>query len=866
MQELIHQLKARFPLLGKLEVEATDQTSREPLPAFIGLALAALDSVAPKGSCFILPRKGEVGRLCAVLMALSKLDRNFKSLCSNLPLPCNTNDPVRIHPGKQIFVFQGVWDENPVFFWLGCPNGRRTFPRSQAFRIERTDRTAPIGNLKGDLLGVSKPPIDLLLSLESYGNLSFVPNYLLVLDPKGHFREFTESTTLTRVGAAPFSSRIADLGIIGSINEDGSLTGLEAGRGGHPLIAVTSSIDALIAASSSANGSATVLINDVGLLKSPQHFDSIVEKSNLIIIAEHDEWEAVNALRQRDCKVWPFGEGEIGLGVSADNDGKRHAGFFSSVFTASTNSQAVLKPVPCEYSLLESVSTELEALSAAIRGDGNDELRGLVRRLFGLLNFASGVLVAPPASELAEMATRIAQVRAELDRQRHWIPALDQARITKSCTLLDEVFREGSEVGSAKRDRLKTIFEEMRTAGRSKIGVLTKREQHFEGIRSVARQCGLEVTVFTAQPALLPDEFFDAVVCVSWPGSDGFRKFFRRYMAPDIRFVGYPFELRWLRQSSQRIQREGSGRTMTKEEKSALVHVEPSVKIDWPDAPHDPHETPTPTPMSPTADFSIFAFERTLLSSRRGSGISQTDPDEKVQAKYAEFAGDKFAYITEGHRLPVATHLVFNPNSASQKLPEREVAGWQVGDYIVFFESGDVEVLQEIANRIMGARALPLRRKARIWRDALVSSGLSVSQLQERLTRIGCQRTTATLRNWVSKNSQIGPEDKRDLIAIASVTNSSELREEIESVWSAIQEIWSYHQSAGTVLRRILAQRLPTIRWQIEEEGTEVPIEDQGQHLGSATIVKVERIDQAFEPCSRSLVNRLRSEERLLFI
>jgi hypothetical protein len=61
-----------------------------------------------------------------------------------------------------------------------------------------------------------------------------------------------------------------------------------------------------------------------------------------------------------------------------------------------------------------------------------------------------------------------------------------------------------------------------------------------------------------------------------------------------------------------------------------------------------------------------------------------------------------------------------------------------------------------------------------------------------------------------------------------------------------------------------LAQRLPSIRWQIEERGTEVQIEDQGKHLGSANIVTVERIDTAFEPCSRSLVNRLRSEEKPL--
>jgi len=708
-------------------------------------------------------------------------------------------------------------------------------------------------------LDVSKPPIDFLLDLESYGNLSFVPNYLLVLDTKSHFAKFTASTKLLKTGNAQVSSRIADLGIIGSLNQDGSLAAREAGQGGYPVIAVTSTIDSLVAATCSMISPATVLINDVSLLKSPQYFDTIVQKSNLIIIAEHEEWEAVNALRQRDCKVWPLGESEIRLGLNAEEN--RHAGFFSGVFIASKYSQVVLTPVPCESPLLESVSSELEALNGSIRGDGQDELKALVRKLYMLLNFASGVLQTMLPTDLLEMKGRVAQVRAELERQRHWIPAADQARVTKACTLLDEVFNEDNQLGSVKCETLKTILQELRSEGRNTIGVLAKHEQHFEGVRFVAQQAGLSVAVFTAQPALLPDEFFDAVICVNWPGGEPFRRFFRRYLTADIRFIGYPFELRWLGQSRQKIQRESSGRTMTKEEKSSLIHLGLPIEILWPDSPKDVHATTLPMP--PT-DFSIFAFERTLSTSRRGSGVSLMDPDEKVPAKYVEFAGDKFAYMTEGHRLPVATQLVLNQNSANHKLPEKEVTEWQAGDYVVFFESGDAEVIQEIADRIIGARAQQLRQKARIWRDALASCGLSASELQQRLFKLGCQRTITTIRNWVGKGSQIGPEEKRDLIAIATVTNSSELRAEIEGVWSAIQEIWSYHQSAGSVLRRILVQRLPTIRWRIEEEGTEVLIEDQDQPLGTATIVKVDRIDAIPELCSRSLVNRVRSEEKLL--
>ena len=51
------------------------------------------------------------------------------------------------------------------------------------------------------------------------------------------------------------------------------------------------------------------------------------------------------------------------------------------------------------------------------------------------------------------------------------------------------------------------------------------------------------------------------------------------------------------------------------------------------------------------------------------------------------------------------------------------------------------------------------------------------------------------------------------------------------------------------------------MRHKIDEEGTEIAIEDDGKHLGSANVVKIERIDPTFESCSRSLVNRLRAEE-----
>ncbi len=861
MEQLIEHLRQRFPLLGELGI-VQDTERPSPLPAFVGLLMAAMDNSSAAGCCFVLPRKKQVGRLAAVLYALSALKRNFGVYCSQIEAPFSPGELVRIHPGKQVFEFQGTCGDDLTQFWLGCKDGRRTFPRSQSFRMEKTLASRITGRGGPPLISAPKPSIDMLLRLESYGNLSFVPSLVLVLDIQSQFQQFAESITLQRIGEEGAGFAISDLGILGSVNQDGSLNGQADGAGGHPLVVVTSSIDALVGVcDSNAAESALVLINDLAILKSPQHFDTLVQKRNVILMAEHSELELVNRLRQRNCKVWPLADLEIQLGQGQSGEASAHSNFLGRVLVAAKNSGASPEPLLCKTAQLDAMSGELEALNGSIKEDGREELKALTGKLFGLLNNASGILIAPSEQELAEMQSRVAQLRVDLERQRHWISPEDASHVSRACLLLDQAFEASAELGRDKREKLIAVLLDLQASGLNRIGILAKREQQFDGIRVVARQAGLNIKVFTAQPAFLPDEFFDAVVCVNWPGSEGFQRFFRRYMAPKIWFVGYEFETRWLNQCRQKMRREAAGPTVTNEQKSAIIRLEPSLQFTWPVSDNEPVDTVQPAPEA----FSILVFESDLSMARRGSGVSETDPDEKVPAKYVEFAGGKFAYITEGHKVPVATSLVLNTVAAPQRLPEREVAEWQVGDYMVFTH-GQAEALQEIADRKMGERAAPLRQRARIWKEELGACGLTVSQIHKKLEEVGCRRTLATIRNWVTKNSQIGPESKHDLEAIAEVTQSPILRANVEQVWAAIEEIWRYHLSAGTVLGRILVQKLPNIRHRIDEEETEVSIEDEGKHLGSAQIVKIERIELEFESCSRSLVNRLRSEETQLTV
>jgi hypothetical protein len=838
--------KARYPLLADIAIGDMLEGAAA-LPPLVGLINAVAE--AERASyCFILPRKGDVARIASIAMALTSLQRDYSALARASMAPVNPGEHVRVHPGKHVFRFVGEASEYPEHFWLECKDGsRRTFPRSQAFRLQ------PVGNRKLTGKGgepiISAPPhaIDALLGLETYGNLSHIPTSVLLLDVQAHYRKFAERISVGRLSRKTTALTIDRLEIAGEVQDDGSVTGVN-GNQGFPLVAVTSSVDALVSAVNRMAPSPTVVVNDLALLRSPQHFDSLAEKSGMLVFADHSEHEKVNELRARGCKIWP-----IGCAETATDQSRTPAGPLRDVEQAARNSNADIERAEVPHELLEAACNELQALGSAL-SSFEQHRRQVVGPLFGLLTRMAAVLNEPGDPERSAWHASIRSVREELARIGHWIARDDVHRLEKACETFDRLAIAGG-LGAGKSERLAAILQQLKQNGSARVAVIARRGAGAEHIKLLASDAGLEVEVFSGEPALMPHAFFDGLVFTSWIGSAKFEKVVYTYMAPRVFVLGYPFELRWLSQRLVAMRRERSGAVVSDADRGRLIGLDRASSMRW---------TGAPSEEEPAADDgaagAFLDVEGMFGSMRRGSGIAQFDTEEKVQAKYVEFAGGRFAFISEGHSLPVATELVVDESRAPTKLPERDVNEWLVGDYIVFLEGGGAQVIRGIADRMLGPRAAQLRGTAIRWRNALISTQLGAAEIQRRLALAGCVRTVTTVRGWLSNSSRIGPEFRSDLEAIAAVTGVRALAASIDVVWAAIQELWSAHLSAGSVLRRILVQKLPHLVEELEESGTEITIEDGGKHLGRALIVKVESIANTFEPCSRSLVNRLRRD------
>ena len=84
-------------------------------------------------------------------------------------------------------------------------------------------------------------------------------------------------------------------------------------------------------------------------------------------------------------------------------------------------------------------------------------------------------------------------------------------------------------------------------------------------------------------------------------------------------------------------------------------------------------------------------------------------------------------------------------------------------------------MIAQIADRLIGANAPSVRKRSRLWREVLLSSGMSPEQFLAHARTYGLSRHILTIRNWFYDEAQIGPSEREDLDLIAAVTESAEL-------------------------------------------------------------------------------------------
>lgn len=221
--------------------------------------------------------------------------------------------------------------------------------------------------------------------------------------------------------------------------------------------------------------------------------------------------------------------------------------------------------------------------------------------------------------------------------------------------------------------------------------------------------------------------------------------------------------------------------------------------------------------------------------------INGNSKAETVNAIPISYVGGYVAFYRVGHKLISATSIIVDNGKDIKTILPIDL---KVGDFIVVREA-DKDIIRDLADILLENSGMSyLRPIAGKWREVMEIEMLftSINEFYQKLVNVGCTKGLATVKRWVEDNEIIAPQQKEDLEYIAEVTQSDLLKEMMDDIYNAAQEVKRAHIKAGRILsqqlQKNLAEELKNYG-KIDPFNFWEPIEMEIEGIGSIKVLKV---------------------------
>jgi hypothetical protein len=849
--ELRASVEAKFPLLGSMCLATQSGASPARIPFFVGLIAAVLES-AEQPCCIVLPDKRGVSLAVSTVVAVARLQAEMPMvLRARASATLQPGDYVLVQPSGLVYEYQGFF--NPEHFRLRVinRNASRSLPVRDIARLEKTSRTTPKGSLNSDLGKPHPTVLSVLAGVPGAVNRSLMSNHVVILGSIKALREQAADWQIATVELdSPLSDRLDRAIPLGQVCDDGRLEFFDCSIHsalGEPLIGIASRPEELAACCmTAAPKTKAVIVDDIErLVRNLQAYDSIAERQRVLVVADEAQHEFLSTLRDRGCAVWNLSPDEILLGIG---DISKSDLFHGILRKAGNMRDLAVTALPCTNEFLDETAVQLCMAERRVRvANDNPSVRELFFTLFGTLMSCAEFLGIDAHAFATGTDARLDEALKLLKRAQMWLApdVVNEIQLIVS-KLRNAVSSLTSQPLSSKGSKLLEAIAACPSIG--SIAVVMRSDRKRDELRQWLAARGIDVPVYGVN-AVPMDQDFSELILLTWPSARRFDRLLRQYATQRLQVLAYGFERRWLKEYERAYGRVAAPQISTMYKRMLLGVLTNLAERE--DMGHVPaQESVNNGHMSP---FDL-PSERFLL--RRKTALRAEDigePEETCLARYVDFVGPTFAYITEGHELPIVNAFIRGNRTGSAAISTRSVEGLKIGDFVLFRNTGDSDIIRFIAEDQMGAKEYAiLRAKAGRWREALLKVGSDPVLVWKKLRESGIYRHVATVRNWLCDRQMIAPKNFDDVMLIAEATGDKELIAELPEVQAASEEIKRRHRSAGFRLTELLREALP--------KEIEVP-EDREIHLdlgfGNVWIVKVEDMEEATTECSRSLVNRL---------
>jgi len=728
-----------------------------------------------------------------------------------------------------------------------------------------------------------RDPLDGLLGIEALGNRSIFTTFVILITGVGAARSVLHKATVQHrpegrnAPVGPFD--LLRLFQCGALRTNGEVYSLSPGQydASPVLLLAPDLLSVRDYLRSGAHRQPLILLD--GAASFANRFDVLDEVLDegcpAFALVERHETEHVGPLRERSFNLWAWERSDVERLTATGTHRPTDGSLFAPLNQALHNfARHTVTPRPCTDDNLQEARRLF--LQLAVRLSDLPEGAIIEGRLMGCLLHLSrcALPVARDAADAAAFRERLDQVLDQVRNLGVWLD--DQAmQLTDRLEAVLRGVLEAQATGPcAKGVQLRKLMEQSRAP---RIAVVMADAEEAEKAQRAWKVffsrkgldvIGSRITFYGPSEVDRVRDLRQIILC-GWLNSNRMCRLLDGCLAPQVDVLVYPFEQQWLSSACQRWSRVAVS-TVRRHERARLLGITLETMPEDGAASPPPAPPPVSTAEEPT---DVTEQENRLRDAWIREAVRARPGESVIEAWQVRFQGGFFSFLTEGHGVPVVTDLLSGVVEEASDLENKRVRQLRAGDYVVFREGSQTNLIREMADvQLKRTGRAPLRQLSGMWRDALnrfvgveSCAGVTTSrkkQLQvavDRLLEAGIQRHPSTIRGWLLDDSCIGPQDQERVIPIiAKVTGDPALQAKHAAVARAIDQVRSVHLEASGYLIRQLFARLPR---QVDgaEMGPSLAVEIEG--LGRARVVRVEEIAPRPDFVAWCRVNSLLREE-----
>ncbi|MDT4956132.1 MAG: hypothetical protein QOJ02_4270 [Acidobacteriota bacterium] len=870
--EVVNELDNTFPFLARLGVYHDKCLPAVQVPPILRISTSiAIKMLSARESgrrvALVFPKSCGSAKWLASGAAIATMLADFADGYGRLP-PLKPGDRL-LGDGRYIAEYIGIENiDGEEFLKLrlgGNTKGSYLFPARQRMRLQHTSSKRQLSSRP--MPQILPDPLDGILGVATLGNRSIYKSSVVLVSSIGVTKEWGHETLITCLPQKTKEPLVPIINLFqwGGIDHKGELEHWGKGQfTGKPTMAVASDLFAVEEYLTGEWGEVRLIVIDGGarFSRDIQLLDEILDTGlPVLTVIDSDDANDVALLRDRGFDFWTWNKDDLSnpiTGACSYERSNKTDGPFSAIQKTLGNFRDFsVNEISCSDSNLESAETALFELDRQIESS-HEQIKGMIGQLYGSMLSISRLLrpLADHASTEWRKHTeeRLKQIEQELIRNRAW---LSPSAFATARALINELLSALNSVESceAKVRAFEDIVARKIRNGTGLLGVIVGSVEEISLTSQYWKKHLGDFSRLIICSSSTFDETldYDALIVCGWLGSKKMVKLLHSYAAPEIYVLSNQFESKWLKSIHSKLQRSKITQSLGVRERLL------GVKIKEETPPYLSDEQISKDRESPD----ISEFELRLRFYKRQALAAVRTPDENTaQARFVEFTDGHFAFLSEHYHVPVVTNYIKGV-ALTEEIPQRTVAKIKPGDFLLFKESAEGNLIKTVADLgLVKSGKGHLRRTASLWREALQAyheelNNDTAAVVQE-LKELGCRKKDITIRRWIDNNALIAPRHYDDIRLIAAVTGNLELEKRLEEVRVAIREVRGAHLQASDYLVKRLLESATTCLTEAQGKSFSIEIED----IGRAVVIQVEEISDEILTVGHTRVNRLLKEAK----